>query len=190
MKIDLLTPSDLCWHLTPWKWLTFFLVLSMPTKCNMTGQNRSMSYILPLFRSMTPSDPIWHVTFNRWRPYMYMDTRNLLTNSDNHRSFPPEKIAFSVRGVTIYILTPSDPKWFFNFKNRSFVNAYGQKEYVDQFWRFLGHFTKLEMRFKWKSRFDLFMTPVWPLTPNCEDPICRSGRGSYWPNLVIVACKL
>ena len=57
---------------------------------------------------MTPSDPVWHVTFNGEAPYMNMDKRNLLTNSDNHRSFRLGQVVFWVRGVKMYILTPRD----------------------------------------------------------------------------------
>ena len=43
---------------------------------------------------------------------MYMVKGNLLTNSDNHQSFPLGQVVFWVNGVKIYILTPNDPKHF------------------------------------------------------------------------------
>ena len=73
------------------------------------------------------------------------------------------------------------------------MNAYGQKEYVDQFWRFLGHFTKLEMRFKWKSPFDLFSDPCVTFDPLCcyRPVYVGAHKGSYWLNMVkFVACQL
>ena len=57
---------------------------------------------------MTPSDPVWHVAFSVEAPYMNIDPRNLLTNSEYHQSFSLGQVGFWVNGVTIYILTPSD----------------------------------------------------------------------------------
>ena len=89
-----MTPSD--------PFLTFDLVnmvdlFSWLINPNRMQQTRFKSEHVLTFTSVKfndPSDPIWHVTFNRWRPYMGMDPRNLLTNYEGHESFPLRQDAF------------------------------------------------------------------------------------------------